>query len=501
MHLCIIGSGTSGWLTANYLKELKNISKVTIIGSPKIPHIGVGESTTLSFPKSLKKFNVDMTSFIKESHAAVKYGVYYQNWGPKDFIHFFKSQGVFDRSTPKLSARKYIQLLGNKPKDTFIHDIYGNQIWKEAVGNNNILLEYEITKKILYKSNDEYPFSYHFDAGKFIEFLKSIALKSPKIQFVEETVENVNFKGDDYIDTLNLTNNINIQADYYVNTTGQGLDRKNIFNEKYDPLDHILLTDKAVVYPLKYTNKREQFHPYTVAKTMKNGWRWITPTWERIGTGYVFSSNHVSEDEAINEFLEDIGDKSLQPKVVDFAPRISKKSFKLNHCSIGMANGFLEPLDAPGLAMTNLGMVKLSKLLEIYSNDISSQNVNELSNNKLYNQGLHNVNHLISESYKFWVAFIFNQYKSCHRLDSSFWVDHKNIQFKPWDNLVKDLNKSCDEYYSDWDIMMVAVTLASRDIPFTTPLSKEINPLNFPLKDKIFDTQHHLDWIESFHKL
>ncbi len=266
-------------------------------------------------------------------------------------------------------------------------------------------------------------------------------------------------------------------------------------------MGHVLLTDKAVVYPLEYTNKREQFHPYTVAKTMKNGWRWITPTWERIGTGYVFSSNHVSEDEAINEFLEDIGDKSLQPKVVDFVPRISKKSFKLNHCSIGMANGFLEPLDAPGLAMTNLSMKKLSDVLEIYSNDISSQNINELSNNKLYTQAIHTVNYLMSESYKFWVSFIFNQYKSCHRLDSSFWVDHKNIKFPPWDNIVKDLNKSCDDYHNDWDIMMVAVTLASRDIPFSTPLPSEITPHNFPLKEKIFNTQHHLDWIENFHKL
>ena len=90
MHICIVGSGASGWLVANQLKEQEHITKVTIIGSPKIPHIGVGESTTLSLPTAHSKFNVELSEFIKESHAAVKYGVYYKNWSKNDFIHFFK---------------------------------------------------------------------------------------------------------------------------------------------------------------------------------------------------------------------------------------------------------------------------------------------------------------------------------------------------------------------------------------------------------------------------
>ena len=72
---------------------------------------------------------------------------------------------------------------------------------------------------------------------------------------------------------------------------------------------------------------------------MKNGWRWITPTWSRIGTGYAFSSNHVSDDEAVKEFLEDIGDTSLEPNVVDFTPKVNKSTFGANYCNIGMANG------------------------------------------------------------------------------------------------------------------------------------------------------------------
>jgi tryptophan halogenase len=282
MHICVVGSGASGWLVANQLKEQEYITKVTIIGSPKIPHIGVGESTTMSLPNSHSKFNVELSEFIKESHAAVKYGVYYKNWSKNDWIHFFKSELPLKRSG--LSIRKYIQLLGNKPTSVFIHDLYGKTIWKEVVGKNNVFPENRgITEAV-----EEYPHTYHFDAGQYINYLKKQAFKSTKIEFVEETVENVNFTEGGYIQSLDLTNNVNIVADYYVNTTGQNLNTKNVFNEQYDSLSDVLLTTKAVVYPLPYTNKREQFHPYTVAKTMKHGWRWITPTWERIGTGYTF---------------------------------------------------------------------------------------------------------------------------------------------------------------------------------------------------------------------
>ena len=494
MHLCVVGSGASGWLVANQLKEQDYITKVTIIGSPKIPHIGVGESTTLSLPKAHSKFNIELGEFIRESHAAVKYGVYYQNWSKNDWIHFFKSEIAFKKSNPPLSARKYIQLLGNKPQDVFIHDLYGKYIWREAVGKNNVFSKNRGIKEV----NEEYPHTFHFDAGQYINYLKKQAFKSPKIEFVEETVENVNFSEGGYIQGLNLTNNINIVADYYVNTTGQRLESKNIFNEQYDSLEDVLLTTKAVVYPLEYTDKRKQFHPYTVAKTMKNGWRWITPTWERIGTGYTFSENHVSVDEAVNEFITDIGDKTIHPKVVDFRPRANKQTFKINSCSIGMANGFLEPLDAPGLSLTNYVTNRLEKLLKVYYTDIQNKN---LYNNTLYNEGLDISNNGVKKSYDFWVTFILNQYKTCYRNDTQFWVDHKNVKWDQWDLAVSDLNAYCDLHNNDYDVIMLAQTIASRNIQYYTPIPKHITPLDYPLKETLPETQLHLDWIESFHKL
>jgi len=484
MHICIVGSGTSSWLVVNYYKELAFVEKITVVGSPKIPHIGVGESTTLSLSKAHSIFKIDHADFIKESHAAVKYGVYYKNWSKKDWIHFFKSNAPLERSG--LSLIEYALLLGNKDPETFIHDIYGSLIWEEAVGKNNIFPD-SIKEAI----NVEHPNAFHFDAACYIEFLKKQALINPKVEFISDTVEHVNFEDYDYISSIILESKKEIKADYFINTTGQNLKTKNVFNEQYESLGNTLLTTKAVVYPLYYTNKREQFHPYTVAKTMKHGWRWITPTWERIGTGYAFSDNHISVDEAINEFITDVGDKSIIPNVVDFRPRVNKQTFKINSCSIGMANGFLEPLDAPGLALTNTCIEILEKILNKYHLSLKNKS---MQYDKSYIRTLVNANQSIKRNYKFWTTFILNQYKTCHRLDTSFWVDQKEVKFEDWTLAIKDLN----EYSNECDIIMLAQTLAARDIQFSTPLPKHIKPPK--LSEFLPRTQHHLDYIESFHK-
>ena len=163
-----------------------------------------------------------------------------------------------------------------------------------------------------------------------------------------------------------------------------------------------------------------------------------------------------------------------------------------------MANGFLEPLDAPGLALTNNVTNRLEDLLKIYHTDIQNKN---LYNNTLYNEGLDILNANVRKSYNFWTTFILNQYKTCYRNDTQFWVDHKNVKWDQWDLAVSDLNAYCDIHKNDYDVIMLAQTIASRDIQYYTPLPPHITPLNFPLEETTPPTQHHLDWIKSFHTL
>lgn len=405
MHICIVGTGAAGWISAFMLKKLDIVDKITIVGSPAIPTIGVGESNTMNmfnfFHKNLfpNFSNDEILKFFADIDAAIKYGVYYQNWSNKNFLHAFVGH-----SKNNCSGYLLGNLSGEVNENHYMMPMY------DQIVNDNIFI----------RAPNLQQYSFHFDANKFIATMKKLAEKESKIHHVKDTVVDAKFNDDESVSNITLSDRTIIEADYYVSCVGQRDFNERVFKEEYVEYSDVLLTNKALFYPLEYTDKERQFHPYTVAKAMKHGWRWITPTWSRIGTGYVFSTNHVSIDEATHEFQQDIGDNSIEPFITDFFPRRVKKVFKKNYCSIGMAGGFLEPLDAPGLSMTINNIGKLQNIL------------NELTNAKM-------ANNKSEYSFNFWASFILHQYKTATRSDTQFWFDHKNVKFEFYDELIQNL--------------------------------------------------------------
>jgi tryptophan halogenase len=472
MHICIIGTGASGWIACTMLKNLDFIKKITVIGSSKIPSIGVGESTTINFVSQVLS-KVELKKFVQESDAAVKYGVYYKNWSKRDFIHYFKSQKDFLRNNN--CEESYGEILSNKDPNIHIHDLIGGKLW-EFIQKNEISLD-----------SEEYAHSWHFDAGKFIKFLQDLNLKDDKVTLIDDTIIGCKFSFGDTIDYIIGESNKKYISDYFVNCCGDNRLNENIFKQEYYSLSSYLLTNKALVYPLKYKNKKDQFHPYTIAKTMNNGWRWITPTQSRIGTGYVFSDNHISVDEATNEFLEDIGDKTIEPFLVDFNPKFNKKPFKSNNCSIGMSSGFLEPLDAPGLGISVYTVQLLIEILK-YKNNFSKL----LTANKIINQS----NFKLSLMYQWWCSFILHQYKTCWRNDTQFWIDHKNVRCDFYEQIINSLECVPIELLEKHEYMMFYFTTAAKDIKWKTKVKQK----PFLIEQLDTETVHHLDYIQSFYE-
>lgn len=472
MNICIIGTGASGWIACTMLKKLEFIKKITIIGSSKIPSIGVGESTTLKFVSQVLD-KVELKDFVNESDAAIKYGVYYKNWSKRDFIHYFKSGNDFLKT--KNCEESYGEMLANKDSDIHIHDLIGNKLWN-FIRKNEVSLDTE-----------EHIHSWHFDAGKFINFLKKINLEDDKVNYIDDTIIDCKFLVGEQIQYIVGESKIKYTADYFVNCCGDNELNKKVFKEEYESLSSYLLTNKALVYPLKYADKKDQFHPYTVAKTMKHGWRWITPTQSRIGTGYVFSDNHISVDEATNEFLEDIGDKTIQPFLVDFNPKNNKKPFKTNSCTIGMSSGFLEPLDAPGLHITIRSIYELNKILK-YKNDLSKL--------LLFNREIDGSNIRMSMKYEWWCAFILHQYKTCWRNDTQFWIDHKNVKCDFYDQIIDSMYYVPIHLLESHEYMMFFLTTAGKDIQWKSKVTQK----PFPVEQLDTKTIHHLEYIQSFYE-
>lgn len=492
MNICIVGGGVSGMMVCTALKSLDFIKKIILISSPKIPTIGVGESTTYGFNYFLKKY-ANLNDFVKKSDAAVKYGVVYSNWSKNDFIHSPFKDTVFERYG--YTQKQYFELMANRDLQTPYHDIVLNGFWN-MIKNNQVLLD-----------ENEYGHTWHFNAAKFISYLKEECEKSPKVEFANDSVIDCSFKktygnSNDIINYVITSSGKNIKADYYVNCSGENSVNEKVFEEKYLNLSDYLLTDKAVIYPLKYTNKREQFHPYTVAKTMKCGWRWITPTWSRIGTGYVFSSRHLSIDNAIDELKKDIGDDKINPLVVEFSPKANKKYFKYNHCTIGMSSGFLEPLDAPGISATCASIEYLIAGLEKQqkSNSLSVQYSSDIANyvcqnNLDYLKHIEKCNYELG--YEWWLPFILTQYKTCYRDDTQFWKDQKNVVCPEYERVIDMLNNMDNKKWNLYEWEMLFRTISAKDIRWNSNYNFKQEP--FTMDGKTEPSVHHLEYIQQFH--
>ncbi len=427
-HICIVGDGAAGWMTYHSLKNFPGIEKITVIGSPSIPKIGVGESTALAFRNWLIDLNLsdcNLKKFLFDIDAAVKYGVSYEGWSPKTFLHHFNAN--WDQPMFGLGG-KPVHVSHNDVAVPLAKHIYDNNVY---LSSNSWGLDQNLQRS-----------SFHFDASKFIDACYNLAKNDNQLNYISDTVIDAAYQGQE-VDKLILESGLEVKADYYISCIGQTAFNQKVFREEYVSYSDYLLTTKALFSPIEYKDPVGEFHPFTIARTMPNGWRWITPTRSRIGTGYVFSDNHISVDEAVNEFRKDAGIPNLQPHVVDFWPRRVKKVFKSNMCTIGMASGFQEPLDAPGLTLTASTIGQLQWFLT-KSNQSNTNKTNLV--NDLNEQARH--------VYDFWCCFILHQYKTCHRSDTTFWRDHKQVKFNVYDVHISHLfddpqlkiNNDCSYY-------------------------------------------------------
>jgi tryptophan halogenase len=485
MKVCIVGTGASGWMAANYLLKNPNITEIVIIGSSKIPTIGVGESTTGRFDDFLEMLGVDAAEFVTESDAAVKYGVQYEGWGPRTFLHTFKSRFSFDRRG--VDQEQYGRILGRKPQGQCIHELISDKVWEFTRHNHVSTQAYgladqgQIPREVFGTMPREYVNAWHFDANCFIRYMSRRAQQDQHVDVIDDRVIDCerNEQGD--ITAVICERTGRITADYFVISTGETEFNQRAFGAEYSSLGDVLLTDRAVFMPIEYRDLDQEFHPYTVARSMRHGWRWITPTFSRIGSGYAFSSRHCSDEEAVAEFLADAGEPDRKPFVVDFKPRTIKQQFHRRHCFLGMASGFLEPLDAPGLDMTVNSILQIDEYLG-WNDDQRAL-------------GLDRANANAKRQIEWLTSFILAQYKHSTRSDTAFWRDQKATTYAPYENIMANLD-NIGRAVGRKHHMMFYHTIAARDVQWS--ISPEL--ANVPLitvPEIELPTMHHRYFIED----
>jgi tryptophan halogenase len=432
--IVIVGGGTTGWMAAASLSRFiadKEIS-VTLIESPNIGTVGVGEATIPSFVDLLTFLNINKQEFIAKTHATFKLAIKFVDWH-KENHHYWHP---FGKIGSKIDGKDFYQ---HWLKNYFYDNEFEYTNFSPAVMMAKSHQFYISDPK---KPNNLSSSAYalHFDAGLAAEFLAKYA-QDKKVTCIKAHVNRVEQHDNGHIKALHLNNGETITGDFFIDCSGQrSLLLKQTLNVGYVDWQHYLPVNSAVVMQ---TEKMPSLAPYTESTAHKNGWRWRIPLQNRTGNGFVFNKDFCSDQQALDLLTDEVTGKAITaPKIMRFITGKSEKFYYKNCLAIGLSSGFLEPLESTGIHLIMKGILNFVQMLP-------DQQLAQITQDE-YNRLMHIEYDCIRD-------FIVLHYCTSKRLDSPFWQMWQNL------SIPKSLQYKLDLFKSQGRLMRNELDLFASD--------------------------------------
>lgn len=358
-NIAIIGGGTAGWLTAAILaSDYSNASlNVTVVEAPDIKPIGVGEGTWPSMRSTLKRIGVLETDFIRECCVSFKQGTCFYNWASgknEYYYHPFSLPAGF----PTLNLADTLPSLDN----------FAAKVTEQGLVCDNFLAPKQIaTPEYAYVLN----YGYHLDSVKFSAFLQKHCVQNLQVNHILSAVAKINNSKSGDIANINLENGSTVAADIFVDCSGfKSLLLGQHFGIAKHSVSSVLFNDTALAVQIPYKAEDDLIASTTKSSAQKAGWIWDIGLPSRKGVGYVYSSSHSSELEAKltlqNYIALSLGSKQASEfefRKLKLDPGYRTKLWHKNCVAIGLAAGFVEPLEASALVLVELCAQMLSEQL------------------------------------------------------------------------------------------------------------------------------------------
>ena len=408
--IIVLGGGAAGWLTALYLNKVFKNTTIQLIESEKIGILGAGEGSTPQLVNFLNYLNVDVLDLIRKTKGTIKNGINFENWNGDDkkYFHGFGSLNEFNNFEVK-------DLFNNGCFTQFINNCISNNLNLDEFTYGGLLTKFN---KIDLKNQQ---FSIHFDAHLMAEYLKIEAIARGVVR-TEGEVEYLNQDEKGFVSSVNLKDKTKHNCNFIFDCSGF---RRLIIGETYktkwvDYQKHLPMK-KAIPF---FLEQEKDIKPCTHAVAMKYGWIWKIPLQHRFGAGYIYDSDYINEDQALEEAEKILGVKLNSPRVISFEAGRYEKVWVANCIAVGLSAGFTEPLEATSLFLTVQQLTSLSHFKQ-YLFDASEHKKD-------------NFNEIISNSNNEIVDFLYLHYLT-KRNDSEFWVNFKNKTTMP-EGLTSKLN-------------------------------------------------------------
>jgi tryptophan halogenase len=421
--IVVVGGGSAGWMTAATLIKAFPSKDISVIESKDVPIIGVGESTIGGIRTWTRYIGLNESTFFPETDASLKLSIKFTDFYKKDSGSFHYP---FGNPLPATQENPFFEWQLKK----YFYPETSNQDFARCMFPAASLFE---NNKFSLNENGQFSnfdpqndVAYHFDATKFGAWLKKNYCIPRGVKHIEATVTEI-FSNENGISKLKLDNGTEISADLFIDCTGfRSILLSGELKEEFDSFSDMLPNNKAWATRLQYKDKESELEGFTNCTALGNGWAWNIPLWSRLGTGYVYSDKFISKEDAKEEFKQYLMSNkmvvprtqeevdSLEFKDITMRVGIHKRTFVKNVVAIGLAAGFIEPLESNGLFSVHEFLFKLVDILQ-------REEISEFDR-YMYNTS-------VRELFETFARFVALHYALSHRDDTEYWRNINNKDF------------------------------------------------------------------------
>ena len=394
----IVGGGTAGWMAAASISKLiGNDLDISLIESDAIGTVGVGEATIPTMITLHQLLKIDEREFMAAVQGTFKLGIAFENWKNLDenYIHSFGFTG-------KDCWAAGFQHFWLKGKQQGLASEFGDYCAELQAAKNN---------KFAVMPRNGLNYAFHMDAGLYAKFLRKIAEENGTQRIEGKITQVITDPQNGYINHVILESGQQIEGDLFIDCSGFfGLLIDKTLHTGYDDWSHYLPCDSAVAVQTRSVGEPI---PYTRSIARDAGWQWRIPLQHRVGNGLVFCSKYLSDQQATETLLNNVeGEVLTKPRVIKFRTGQRHQHWNRNCVALGLASGFLEPLESTSIHLIQRGIIRLLQLFP--TEGIRQPDVEEF-------------NTQMKEEFLFVRDFIVLHYHVTEREDTPFWRHCKTM--------------------------------------------------------------------------
>ncbi|MFI6165507.1 tryptophan halogenase family protein [Nocardia sp. NPDC051052] len=422
-RVVIVGGGTAGWMTASYLAAaFGERIDLTVVESDQIGTIGVGEATFSDIRHFFEFLRLEESEWMPACNATYKLAVRFENWREPGhhFYHPFEQLGSVD-GFPLSDWWLRNPITSRFDKDCFVMaslcDAQRSPRYLDGKLIDQDFVEHDLSDTSARSTIAEYqgaqiPYAYHFEAHLLAKFLTKYSTQRG-VRHIVDKVEDVALDAQGWISHVRTAEHGDITGDLFVDCTGfRGVLLNKALGEPFVSYQDTLPNDSAVALQVPLDMDREPLRPCTTATAQDAGWIWTIPLISRVGTGYVYASEYTTPEEAERVLREFVGPAAADVSANHIKMRVgrSRRSWVNNCVAVGLASGFVEPLESTGIFFIHQAIEQIVKYFPAGRGDDRLRDQ--------YNLSVSRVMDGVRE-------FLCLHYRGAKRADNQYWQDTK----------------------------------------------------------------------------